>query len=95
MPKLTKSVVDASGPREQQYKVWCSELKGFGLLVNPGGSKTYLVDYRTAGGARRRMTIGPHGKLTTDDARKLALKTLGSTLHGEDPQLERRPAASR
>ncbi len=83
-------MVDASAARDQQYKVWCSELKGFGLLVNPGGSKTYLVDYRTAGGARRRMTIGRHGKITTEEARKLALATLGGTVKGEDPQLERK-----
>lgn len=90
MPKLTKRVVDESSKRDKQYTVWCSELRGFGLLVNPGGSKTYVVDYRTAGGVRRRMTIGRHGKITTEEARKLALKTLGSTLHGEDPQLERK-----
>jgi hypothetical protein len=90
LAKLTKSEVDKSHPREKQYTVWCSDLTGFGLSVNPGGSKTYIVDYRADAGARRRMTIGRHGKITADEARKLALKTLGSTLQGEDPQLERR-----
>jgi len=93
VPKLTKSVVDGSAPRDQQYKVWCSELKGFGLLVNPGGSKTYLVDYRV-GNARRRMTIGRHGKITTEEARKLALQELGSTIQGVDPLLERKTRRS-
>jgi integrase len=90
LPKLTKSVVDKQKPRPKQYTAWCSELKGFGLAVNPKGSKTYLVDYRTDSGARRRMTIGRHGPLTTEEARKLAIKTLGSTVQGKDPQLERR-----
>lgn len=96
MPKLTKSVVDASEPREKQYTVWCSELKGFGMFVNPAsarspkGTKTYLVDYRTDGGVRRRMTIGRHGKITTEEARAQAKGLLGDAVKGEDPALERK-----
>lgn len=95
MPKLTKTLVDRSEPRDRQYTVWCSDLTGFGLSVNPGGSKTYIVDYRTADGNRRRMTIGRHGKITAEEARKLALDTLGSTvLRKEDPLLERKTRRS-
>ncbi|HWT62501.1 MAG TPA: tyrosine-type recombinase/integrase [Ochrobactrum sp.] len=90
MPKLTKTVVEGLQPKEKQYTVWCSDLKGFGVSINPAGSKSYIVDYRTAEGARRRMTIGRHGPLTTEEARKLAIKTLGSTIQGDDPQLERK-----
>ena len=43
MPKLTKSVVDAAKPREKQFTIWCSELKGFGVFVQPSGSRTYFV----------------------------------------------------
>jgi len=35
MPKLTKSIVDAATPHEKQFTVWCSELKGFGVFVQP------------------------------------------------------------
>jgi integrase len=90
LPKLTKSVVDAAARREKQYTVWCSELPGFGVYVQPTGRKTYFVDYRTETGDRRRMTIGRHGVLTTEDARKLALGHLGDATRGGDPQLERR-----
>lgn len=90
MPKLTKKIVDAATPREKQYTVWCSELKGFGVYVQPSGSKTYFVDYRVDG-ARRRMTIGRHGTITTEDARKLAIETLGGiVLQKADPLLERK-----
>lgn len=90
MPKLTKKIVDAAGPGEKQYTVWCSDLKGFGVYVQPSGSKTYFVDYRVDG-ARRRMTIGRHGTLTTEDARKLAIETLGGiVLQKADPLLERK-----
>ncbi|MBA8820672.1 integrase [Ochrobactrum sp. P6BS-III] len=90
MPKLTKTVVESSPPKSKQYIIWCSDLKGFGVSINPAGSRSYVVDYRTAEGTRRRMTIGRHGPLTTEEARKLAIKTLGSTIQGEDPQLERK-----
>jgi len=91
MPKLTKSVVDSSEPRDKQYTVWCSNLKGFGISINPAGSKTYIVDYRTGdGGPRRRMTIGRHGSITPDEARKIAIATIGETVRGEDPLLERK-----
>ncbi len=90
MPKLTKKIVDAAERREKQYTVWCSDLKGFGVYVQPSGSKTYFVDYRVDG-TRRRMTIGRHGTLTTEDARKLAIETLGGiVLQKADPLLERK-----
>ena len=73
MPKLTKVVVDAAVPRERQFTLWCSELKGFGVFVQPSGTRTYFVDYRNAQNARRRMTIGRHGTVTTEQARKLAM----------------------
>ena len=89
MPKLTKSVVDAATPREKQFTIWCSDLKGFGVFVQPSGSRTYFVDYRNQDGARKRMTIGRHGKITADQARKLAIATLGETVKGGDPAEER------
>jgi integrase len=89
MPKLTKSIVDAATPRAKQFTIWCSELKGFGVFVQPSGSRTYFVDYRNRDGVRKRMTIGRHGTITAEQARKLAIATLGETVRGEDPAEER------
>jgi integrase len=89
MPKLTKSIVDAATPREKQFTIWCSELKGFGIFVQPSGSRTYFVDYRNQDGIRKRMTIGRHGKITAEEARKLAIATLGETVKGRDPAEDR------
>ena len=89
MPKLTKSTVDAATPREKQFTIWCSELKGFGIFVQPTGSRTYFVDYRNRDGVRKRMTIGRHGKITAEEARKLAIAVLGETVKGRDPAEER------
>jgi integrase len=91
MPKLTKTIVDAAELRPKQYTLWCSDLKGFGVYIHPTGKRTYFVDYRTREGVRRRMTIGPHGVLTTEQARKLAVETMGGVvLQKADPLLERR-----
>jgi integrase len=89
MPKLTKTVVEAALPREKQFTVWCSELRGFGVFVLPGGSRTYFVDYRNRDGIRKRMTIGRHGTITAEQARKLAISALGETVKGRDPAEER------
>lgn len=90
MPKLTKAIVDGAEIRAKQYTVWCSDLKGFGVYVHPSGRKSYFVDYRVDG-QRRRMTIGQHGAITADQARKLAIETLGGiVLRKDDPLLERK-----
>lgn len=89
MLKLTKKIVDAAAPGERPFFIWCSDLPGFGVRVFPSGKRVYYADYRNAAGARKRMALGPHGKLTTEEARKLALVTLGGVLKGDDPALER------
>ena len=85
MPKLTKSVVDKSEPRERQYTVWCSELKGFGVFVLPSSTRTYFVDYRNANNVRRRMKLGRHGQITAEQGRTLAIQALAEVAKGNDP----------
>src|SRR3546814_9632447 len=86
---LTKRVVDASLPREKRYHLWDSELRGFGLRVEPSGIKTFLAKYRAEGGGRRaperRITIGRYGALTPEEARRPARKILGGAATGADP----------
>lgn len=89
MPKLTKTVVGRAEPQAKQVTIWCSELRGFGVFVQPSGTRTYFVDYRNADDVRRRMTIGRHGKVTAEEARRLALAALGGVVKGEDPAGER------
>ena len=90
MPKLTKRIVDAAEARDQPYFLWCSDLPGFGVRVFPSGKRVYYADYRPkGGGSRKRMSLGQHGKLTTEEARRQAVITLGSVLQGEDPAEDR------
>jgi integrase len=89
MPKITKRIVDAAPVKEQPYFLWCSELPGFGVRVFPSGRRVYYADYRNKAGGRKRMSIGHHGKLTTEEARRLAIVTLGDVIRGEDPAEDR------
>jgi hypothetical protein len=55
----------------------------------PSGVKSYIVNYRSADGRYRRITLGQHGRLTPDEARKIARKRLGEVADGRDPAAER------
>lgn len=86
---MTKSRIDQALPKKKQYTIWCSELKGFGICINPAGSKAYVVDYRNIHGRRRRMTLGRFGVISTDKARNLAITKLAEAIQGQDPMKER------
>ena len=89
--KLTKRLVEqlvADGPDE--IWVWDMELPGFALRIKPSGIKAYVVQYRNAHRRPRKITLGRHGVMTVDEARRLARKTLAMIDRGEDPAEQRR-----
>ena len=88
--KITKRIVDATVPEAERFIVWDGEVKGFGLLVLPSGIKSYIFDYRSPEGRKRRITIGKHGVLTCEQARKLAAEHKHRVVHGSDPLSEKR-----
>lgn len=90
--KIGKRVVDAAKPEEAAYRLWDSELKGFGLKVSKHGVKTYFVWYRVGEGRasqRREFTLGRHGVLEPETARAEAIKVLAAANARKDPQAER------
>ena len=91
MPKITKRFVDSITPDpEKTLKYWDSELKGFGLIVLPSGRQTYCIEYRNLVRVKKRLKLGVHGQITTEEARELAKKRLGQVAHGEDPATDKR-----
>ncbi len=87
MPKLTKRAVEALPVESKDYFEWDCQIAGFGVRVMPSGAKTYQAQYRK-GGRTRRVSIGRHGKITVDEARKLAKELMGQVAKGENPAEE-------
>ncbi len=63
---------------------WDSGQPGFGVRVYPSGSKHYIVQTR-ARGAAKRLTIGRHGVITPEEARRRAALIIARIKAGEDP----------
>lgn len=86
---LTNSLCKAARERSTRYHIWDSELTGFGLRVEPSGTKTFIAKYRGNGGGRdasqKVVTIGRYGPLTPELARRKAKVVLGGVAVGEDP----------
>ena len=89
MPKITKRLVEAADVREKDYIICDNELRGFAVRVLPSGKRYYLVQYRI-GTRYRRMSIGQHGVLTAETARRTAFNLLAAVKDGKDPAGDRR-----
>lgn len=86
MAKVTKRTVDAVEPvKGKHVLLWDDDLPGFGVRCLPSGHKFYFLKYRTAGGRQRWLTLGQHGPLTPETARKKALREKAAVGDGDDP----------
>ena len=93
---LNKRNVEALEPADKPFIAWDDKLLGLGVRVQPSGLKSFLVNYRAGDGGRKapnkRVVIGRYGRVTPDQARRLARKMLGKVADGEDPAGERASA---
>ena len=83
--KISKAAVDALRPGDV---IADSEVKGFVARRLPSGVVTYGLRYRAAG-RQRWLALGTHGKVTPDQARRLAKKRVGEVADRRDPTAER------
>jgi len=89
--KLTPAFVAKAkaAPDTDRTVFWDQSLPGFGLMVTPGGHKSFVCQYR-AGRQSRRMAIST--VLNLGAARKEAKAVLGAVAKGKDPLTDRRKA---
>jgi integrase len=96
--KITKRTIDAlrdEAVKQQRTRyLFDSEYTGFGALSTKEGKCSYFVQYRL-GGVSKRMTIGKHGALTPDEARKRAKEELGKVARNVDVAQERKDARAK
>jgi integrase len=87
--KLTKTNIDrvAKPGAKSDTLFWDTETKGFGLRVTPTGKSTFIAQGRVNGaGDAVRVTVGPYGVFTPDQARDAAKDHLRSMELGMDPR---------
>ncbi len=68
---ISARTVDALRAEGRDVIFWDSRMPGFGVRVYPSGRKVYVVQSR-ARGAPKRVTLGVHGELTAERARRVA-----------------------
>lgn len=91
--RISKATVDAAMPLASgDVTLWDDRIAGFGLKVTPAGLKVYIYRYRVAKPgqasqtAPRKYTIGRHGDLTPEQARKRAQELAAMVAQGVDPR---------
>jgi hypothetical protein len=94
MAKLTKSYIDKLKPPATGYALhWCEQDRGFALRVTATGKQTFIVQGRV-NGKELRITIGPYGVFTVDQARDAAREYLRSMRLGVDPRDAKREVST-
>ena len=71
---------------EKDTVYWDRALPGFGVRVYATGGKVYVAQTR-AGGRSRRVTIGRHGVITAEEARKRAALAIGRLKSGQSAKV--------
>jgi integrase len=97
---LTEKMLASLAPPPGKAQRVVRDAEVVGLVVVVGArSRTFAVDYRAAGGARRMMTIGRHGERDAEGrpwnlvrARSKAREILGQVAGGADPSGKSTPA---
>jgi len=69
---------------ERDTVFWDRELKGFGVRAYPGGGRVYVAQARGPEGPRR-VTVGRHGVLNAEEAKRRAALIIARVKAGEDP----------
>ena len=89
--KITKQRVDSIEPGPKPIIVFDTDLPGFVLKVTPTGHRVYQVRYRMGGRGTplRTLTLGRHGSLTPELARRQAQQVIGQVRGGIDPAAEK------
>ena len=81
---ISKRTVDGLSVEAREAVFWDRELPGFGRAsIRPGARS---MSSRAAGpGGSKRITLGRHGELTVEQARKQAVAVIDRIKKGEDP----------
>ena len=92
--KITsRSVARFKGEPGKESCLWDTEVKGFGLRVQPSGRRSYIYKFRTPDGRRRNRKLGDETALTAEAARRAVTvwvtnKALGKPILNAKPVVQ-------
>ena len=86
---LTERIIRDAQPTGKAFTVWDSKIKGLGLQVTQGGTKSYVLRYKAAGRWRQAI-IARCAEISLRDARLRAAAELVEVRAGGKGPLERR-----
>ena len=87
----SRTVNSFKGILGKEMCLWDTEVKGFGLRVQPSGKRSYIYKFRTPDGIRRNRKIGDPETLTAEAARRVVQGmvsdvALGKTVFDDKPK---------
>ena len=85
--RISRRTVEALRVEGRDAVFWDRDLPGFGVRVHRTERKTYVVQTRGPAGLKR-VTIGQHGEVTPEQARKDASEVIDRIKRGMDPMPE-------
>ncbi|WP_371876912.1 integrase arm-type DNA-binding domain-containing protein [Phenylobacterium sp. LH3H17] len=86
---VTDRELNALKPDSARYERAVAKARGLSVLIHPNGCKTFVVRYRSPGGARRRLALGDYPAVTLATARLQAGALRLEVMGGKDPAGER------
>ncbi len=94
--KIARRTIAAIVPEDKPVTYFDHALKGFGLLVRPSGSRSWILEYRPGAGgrgtAKKRVVLGNPEIVTPELARDMAKDLLARVRLGADPAADRAEA---
>jgi len=83
--QFSRKRIQGLKPGERERTVTDTKESGLQCRITKTGHKSFLMKY-SINGLQRKMTFGPFGALTVDEARSLVKKAKGDIVRGIDPQ---------
>lgn len=89
--RITDAVINKSKPRDKEWFIKDTELKGFQVKILPSGQAVYQVEARLGGtGKVKKFKIGNVSDLSANEARERSAAALNAIRNGIDPLIEKR-----
>ena len=82
--RIRQRIVNRLFVDDRDTVFWDRDLPGFGVRVYPSGTKVYVVQARGQGRSRR-ITLGRHGALSADEARRQAARLIARIKAWDEP----------